>query len=63
MPRRAAHRPIARPTVQQASPLTTPAASAAGVGRATGDPRFELGLTESESVVLPLHQSPKTGGW
>jgi hypothetical protein len=24
----------------------------------TGDPRFELGLTDSESVVLPLHQSP-----
>ena len=23
-----------------------------------GNPRFELGLTESESVVLPLHQSP-----
>ena len=23
-----------------------------------GDPRFELGQTESESVVLPLHQSP-----
>ena len=23
-----------------------------------GNPRFELGPTESESVVLPLHQSP-----
>ncbi len=24
-----------------------------------GDPRFELGQSESESLVLPLHQSPK----
>lgn len=28
--------------------------------REVGDPRFELGLTEPESAVLPLHQSPVT---
>jgi hypothetical protein len=27
--------------------------------RETGDPGFEPGLTDPESVVLPLHQSPK----
>ena len=29
--------------------------------RKTGDPGFEPELTDSESVVLPLHQSPRLG--
>ena len=28
---------------------------------ATGEPGFEPGLTDPESVVLPLHHSPGTG--
>ena len=36
-----------------------PAATRQASCISTGDPRFELGQSESESLVLPLHQSPK----
>ncbi len=50
--------PIRRPTENPSRPTKNPSIRT-GVAELAGGPGFEPGLTESESVVLPLDDPPK----